>query len=155
MTQLKELFHHRAKFVLLILIIFATCLVVMALGQNRIPKDAKDIVTTYWDMASKGEYDECMKLLYFKPQNENLKEATRENYTTNPVLSYSIKKYRRINDSLYEISVALTTKRNPEKQIIINYVAYIDGAWKYITNSREVPNDIYHFANSDEELIFF
>ena len=154
MNNFVTLFHSKmTRFIIVLIFILGFTLFLSS--QNHIPKEAEQIVLTYWDMNQKEDYEECMKLLYFKPEHLNIKLATRDAFPNCKLLSYSIIKYKKINNKLYEITVAISTKIAKETENITNYVAKIGEEWKYINNSREVPNDIYKFVNSDEQLIFF
>lgn len=154
MKNFVTLFHSKLmRFIIVSILILGVML--FFFSQNHIPKEAEEIVLTYWDIMQKEDYDGCMELLYFKPENFAIKFVTRDAFPNQKLLSYSIIKYKKINNRLYEVTAAISTMIAKETHNITNYVAKIEDKWKYITNSREVPNDIYKFENSDEQLILF
>jgi hypothetical protein len=119
--------------------------------QNINKKEVIRITTYYLDSVKRYNQSNLEELLYFEPQNVTWKEPIFRAMQEDSLLSYEIIEVIKINQNLYEVVFHHDNKENKDG-IAHNYVAYIDGKWKYVINRRDVPPNIYVFDRYDEAM---
>ena len=123
------------------------CLLVIILikGQHShadVPDEINNLVEDYMTAYKEGT-EKAVELMHF---NNKFK---REAYiaTGDRLLDYNIQGIEKINDSLYAVSALVKTKQTilyngDDFELVYNFVAKIDGQWKYINGLSNVPEEL-------------
>lgn len=124
---------------------------------KNIPDDVLKLANTYLDDLKNSE-DKPIDLVYFKEEHD----MERNDYINqvDPLLSYKIDAFEKVNDSLYSLIILYeleSTKGNYIKAF--NFIGNIDGKYLFIVNQKDIPDDIKDnfdpslYIYSNEELL--
>lgn len=115
----------------------------LPVNKTEIPEEALSLATTYMDAFKIGVY-EAVNYIYFSD------DWTEGIYldTNDRLLEYRIKSVEMINDNLIALTIQTRTMVSDETGqtqgegtylVVYNFVARIDGEWRFITGVRHIP----------------
>lgn len=146
---------------LFVCILFAMCTVLTGCNANdsaptdTLPDAANQCVDNYLKIMETDGSKSATDFLYF--ENNTTKEMFGEaNMTFN---RYSIDNVEKVNDNLYVLSFSATVayhsptegeEPDTEEETGYNYVANINGDWRFILNKNDIPTSIQENFDSDK-----
>lgn len=138
--------------VTVLIIVGLTIFIIFTLDKN---KEKRTIISTaeyYLDNVLVFNTSNLNNILHFEPDTEYWKELIYKSMQEDPLISYKVLDCKELNQDIYKVTYKFNSKNNKDK-IAENYVARINGEWKYIINSRDVPKNIYLFDKYDETIL--
>lgn len=108
------------------------------LDNNK--NEIENVCNNYLDLLNKGEIDEAVKILYFKPEYEYHIDYFKDALTNHPshIEEFKINDIIQINK--YVCQLKSTYIDNNQKIEWEPYIAKIDGVYRIIQNPRFIPN---------------
>lgn len=140
-------------FFVLLFIVYSNSIKIDFSEFEKSEEEITEIAKYYFDHVKTYDRAKLEALLYFAPEYSSWKEPILLSMQEDPPLAFEIIGIKKLGDVIYEVTTQCDTKHQ-EKQILKNYVVYIDHQWRYVINSRDVPPEIYTFASHDDTILF-
>lgn len=107
-----------------------------------LPKEASDIVDAYMEAYAKGN---SYSVEYAHFEDEFVRQAYLS--VEDQLISYQIEHIEKVNDNLYALTIKMKTTqtvmlRGDVWSEVYNFVARIDGQWKFINGVGNIPDDL-------------
>ena len=162
---------YQQMLLIVIVSVFCLCCLGCSSGSNNnvnydteIPnQDIAKTITSYFSAAKEKNINKVLDVLYFRDESKFEESAYKENFAAGiyPV-SATVYSIDEINDNLYAITLDVemsNEKERPNDNDVYNYVALINGEWRYILAQQNIPEEILDGADlsaysySDDKII--
>ena len=106
---------------------------------------ARAMATQYYSLIKNRQIDEALAMIYMTEENTRLWWDSMEDlYIRIPIVDFKILDIVKYTDELYGIEMWVYSEIYGEEEFF-NYILYRDGEWLYLTNARDVPDEVYYF----------
>lgn len=142
---------------------FAVLLILILGGCNanstkenplEIPEEVQSFLNSYLEACQEGP-EVAVDYMYFLPENASHYEYYRD--SGNKLIEYNIRDSVIINDKLYGFLISYDTQASKEGYIPITtawtYVASIDGEYRILNSSRNIPDNIKDNFSEEEFVV--
>lgn len=111
-------------------------------SDTALPAEVLDLINNYMSAFKKGT-DKSVEYIYME---DEFKRSAYIN-SGDMLIDYKIESFEKINNNLYGLVVLTKTEQSMMTfgdvyRSVFNFVAYIDGEWRYINGVANIPADI-------------
>lgn len=127
--------------------------------DTALPAEALDLINNYMSAYKKGA-DKSIEYIYME---DEFKRSAYIN-SGDMLIDYRIESFEKINDNLYGLVVSIKTEQSMMTfgdvyRSVFNFVAYINGEWRYINGVANIPAniqenlDVNKYTYDDEHIV--
>lgn len=128
-------------------------------SDAALPDEVCDLIHNYMSAYKEGT-DKSVEYIYME---DEFKRSAYIN-SGDKLVDYKIESFEKINDNLYGLVVLSKTTQSMMRfgdgyRSVFNFVAYINGEWRYINGVNNIPDDIRdnldvnRYTYSDDNIV--